>query len=170
MRIELTRSVLMPWLASFLRNSTIHFRMCLYNFGNTFPEIYDFVAVPVTRSKNFVSRLRLSNETVTFRKYVTKYINMRKSMVEFLRKFESHGIRIAWVSSILITRSINFLHFYTVLGSAVIKGDFSCIVHLLTSLCLHILGDFKTHLHVSRIHTIFFKCTHSGWVENRSSR
>ena len=52
---------------------------------------------------------RLSNETVTVMKHVTKYKNMRKWMVEFLRKFENHGIKIARVNSIRITKSINLL-------------------------------------------------------------
>ena len=39
-----------------------------------------------------------SNETVTERKHVTKYKNMRKWLIEILRKFESHGNKIALVT------------------------------------------------------------------------
>ena len=42
-------------ILKFLRNSTIHFRMCLYVHGNMFPESHGFVALPVARSNNFVS-------------------------------------------------------------------------------------------------------------------
>ena len=50
---------------------------------------------------------RHNNETVTLRKYVSKYKNMQKWMVEFFRKFENRSIKIARVNSILITKSIN---------------------------------------------------------------
>ena len=43
------------------------------------------------------------------RKHVTKYKDMRKWMVEFLRKIEGRGIKIARVNSIHITKSINLL-------------------------------------------------------------
>ena len=36
-----------------------------------------------------------SSETVTVRRHISKYKNMRKWMVEFLRKFENRGIKIA---------------------------------------------------------------------------
>ena len=45
---------------------------------------------------------RHSSETVTLRKHVNKYKNMRKWIVEFLRKFENCGIQISRVNSILI--------------------------------------------------------------------
>ena len=45
--------------------------------------------------RNCATYDRLSNETVTLRKYITKIKNMRKLMVEFLRKFENRGIKIA---------------------------------------------------------------------------
>ena len=48
---------------------------------------------------------RHSNETMTLRK-LTKYINMRKWMVKFLRKFENYDIKIDRVHTILI-KSIN---------------------------------------------------------------
>ena len=50
---------------------------------------------------------RHSIETVTLRQHVAKYKNMQKWMVEFLRKFENRGIKIARVNSSLITKSIN---------------------------------------------------------------
>ena len=75
-------------------------------FGKKFPNIFP---------KMFLTRIfdtacdRHSNETATPRKHVTKYRNMQKWMVEFLRKFESYGIKIALVKSIIITKSINLL-------------------------------------------------------------
>ena len=51
---------------------------------------------------------RHSNETVTLRKHVTKYKNMREWMIEFLRKFVNRDIKIARVNTILLTESINF--------------------------------------------------------------
>ena len=44
---------------------------------------------------------RHSNETVALGKHVNKYKNMRKCIVEFLRKFENRGIKIARLNSIL---------------------------------------------------------------------
>ena len=58
---------------------------------------------------------RHSNETVTLRKHVTKYKNMQKWMVEFIRKFENRGIKIARVNSILTTKSINLQLFTLIL-------------------------------------------------------
>ena len=48
-----------------------------------------------------------SNETATLRKHVTKYKHIRKWMVEFLKKFENRGIKIARANSIPIKKSIN---------------------------------------------------------------
>ena len=50
-----------------------------------------------------------SNETVTLRKHITKYKNVRKWMDKFLWKCESHGIKTSRVNSLLITKSINLL-------------------------------------------------------------
>ena len=55
---------------------------------------------------------------------------MRKWIVEFLRKSENCGIKIARVNSIHITKYTNFIKFCTALGSVVIEVDFPCIVHL----------------------------------------
>ena len=56
-----------------------------------------------------------SNETVTLRKHVANYKNMRKWMIEFLRKFENRGIKIARVNTILNTKSINLELFTLIL-------------------------------------------------------
>ena len=45
-------------------------------------------------------------------------------MFEFLRKFESHGIKIARVTSIRITKSINLRYWYDV-GLRYDRGRFS---------------------------------------------
>ena len=44
---------------------------------------------------------------MTLRKYVSKHKNMRKLMIEILRKFENRSIKIAQVNSIINTKSIN---------------------------------------------------------------
>ena len=66
-------------------------------------------------------------------KHVTKYKTMRKRMIEFLRKFENRGIKIARVNSIPITNISVNLHFFTLIlygvGVRVIEG-IPCIVHL----------------------------------------
>ena len=56
-----------------------------------------------------------SNETVTLRNHVTKYINMQKFIVKFLRKCENRDIKIARVHLILITKSINLQLFTLIL-------------------------------------------------------
>ena len=73
---------------------------------------------------------RHSNKTVTLRKYVTKYKNMQKWMVEFRRKSESRGDKIARFNSICITKSINLLWFCMGLGSVVMEGDFQCTAQI----------------------------------------
>ena len=100
----------------------------VFIFGNMFPERHGFVAMHVTSCiKGTCSNLShsiyiklvkgdllydLLTGTATnpwLRKYVTKYKKMRKSMVEFLKKYESRGYKIARVNSIRIRKSINFL-------------------------------------------------------------
>ena len=49
------------------------------------------------------------------RKHATKYKNMRKWMVKFLRQFENRGIKIARLHSILVTKSNNLQFFYLIL-------------------------------------------------------
>ena len=57
-----------------------------------------------------------SNEAVTLRKQVTKYQHMQKWMVEYLRKFENRNIKIARLTQIRATKSINLFEFSKVLG------------------------------------------------------
>ena len=74
--------------------------------------------------------------TVTLRKNVSKYKNMWKWMIEFLRKIENRGIKIALVNSILITKYINLQIFTLILYGVGIYcdrqplTDCPCIVHL----------------------------------------
>ena len=84
-----------------------------------FPQSHCFVAMLVTSClKDTCSNLSLyisdysegdeivrscdqhSIKTATLKKHVTKYKNMRKWMVEFLRKFENRGIKIARVKKV----------------------------------------------------------------------
>ena len=58
---------------------------------------------------------RHSNETVSLMKHVIEYENMKKWMVELIRKFENRGSKIALVNSILITKSTNLLLFILIL-------------------------------------------------------
>ena len=74
-----------------------------------FSEIRGFDAVPV--------------DTVTLRKYVSRYKNMRKFMIEFLRKFENRSIKIVRVNSILITKPINLQLFTLVLYGLGVRCD-----------------------------------------------
>ena len=83
-----------------------------------FPESHGIVAMPFTSCIEDTCMFRLfipiklvkgdeivlacdryNNETVTFMKHVTKYKNMRKWMVEFLRKSDSRDNKIARVKS-----------------------------------------------------------------------
>ena len=72
---------------------------------------------------------RHSNDTVTPRKHVTKYKNMQKWMVEFLRKFENCGIKIAKVNIILVITSIN-LQLFTLILFGVGQGCWGPVVML----------------------------------------
>ena len=71
---------------------------------------------------DYTLAVSLKVSTVTLRKHVTKYKNMQKWMFELLRKFENHGIKIARVNAIRMTKSIKLLYFFTVLGYVVIDG------------------------------------------------
>ena len=51
---------------------------------------------------------RHSIETVTLKKHVTKHKNMRKWMIEFLKKFEKRAIKSGRDNSILITKINQF--------------------------------------------------------------
>ena len=66
---------------------------------------------------------RHSNETLTLRKHVTKYRNMRKWMIEFFKKFDNFGIKIARVNSILISKTINLQLFILILFGAGVRCD-----------------------------------------------
>ena len=44
-------------------------------------------------------------------------------MIEFLRKFENRGTKIAWVNSILITKSINLELFILILYGVAVRCD-----------------------------------------------
>ena len=52
---------------------------------------------------------------MTLMKQVIKYKNMRKWIVEFLRKYENRVTKIARINSILITKSINLQLFTLIL-------------------------------------------------------
>ena len=106
----------------------------IFIFGNMFPGSHGFVAMPVTscfkdaHSKFiFIKSVKEdkilwlcdehSNETMTLRKHVTKYKDMRKWMMKFLRKFVNRGIKMAQVNSILTTKSIKLQLFTLILYS-----------------------------------------------------
>ena len=92
-----------------------------------FPEIFDTRCIKDRCSSLFPIKLvkgddeivrpydRHNNETVTLRKRITSYKNMRKWMAEFLSKFENHCIKIARVNLILITKFTNFQLFTLIL-------------------------------------------------------
>ena len=63
------------------------------------------------------------NETVTLRKRVSKYKNMQKLMIEFLKKCENRGIKIARLNSILITKFINLQLFSLILYGVGVRCD-----------------------------------------------
>ena len=63
----------------------------------------------------------------------TKYKNMRKWMVEFLRKFENRSIKIARVNSILITKSMD-LQLFTFLFTLILCGIGGPLILMLTYL------------------------------------
>ena len=123
-RIELTRTILMPRFSNFLRNSIIYLRMFFY-----LETCFLRVTVKLLCRLQDASQLhfsgdelvrpcnRHSNETVTLKKHVTKYKNMRKWMLEFLGKFENRGIKIArFLSPNLSIFSYLLSIFCTVLG------------------------------------------------------
>ena len=58
---------------------------------------------------------RHSNETVTLMKHDIRYKNMRKWMIEFLRKLDNRCIKIARGNSIRNTKSINLQLFTLIL-------------------------------------------------------
>ena len=114
MRIELTRAILLPRPSDFLRNSTIHFCMFLYlvvcslrvtvsslcrlqAVSKTHAPIYSCLTIIVKWDEIVRPRDRHSSETVILRKHIPKYKNMRKLVVEVLRRSESRGDEISRV-------------------------------------------------------------------------
>ena len=71
---------------------------------------------------------RHSTETETLRKHVSKYKHMRKWMMEFLRKFENRGIKMARFNSIFISKSIYLQLFAIILYG--VGGPFDFVVTL----------------------------------------
>ena len=70
--------------------------------------MFQFVPIKLVKGDKIVRSCDWqSNETMTLRKHVTKYRNMRKWIVEFQRKFNNHGIKMARVNSIIVTKSID---------------------------------------------------------------
>ena len=59
--------------------------------------------------RNCANLWPVQQQPVALCKHVTKYKHMRKWMVEFFRKSESCGFKIARVNSICIAKSINIL-------------------------------------------------------------
>ena len=121
-RIELTRTYIMPRFSNFLRNAIINFRMFLHlltcflrvsvsllcrlhDVSMSHVSIYPYL---ISEGKRNCSTWdRYSNETATLWKHVTKYENMQTLIFEFLKKLENRVFKIARVNSILITNSIN---------------------------------------------------------------
>ena len=121
----------MPRVSNFLWNSTNNFRTFLY-LGTC------ILRVAVVEQFRLPLLIRLgqigtcifdtacnrhSNETVTPRKYVTKHKNIRKWIIEFLRKFENCGIQITWVDAILIKNCINLQLFPFILQDVGVRRD-----------------------------------------------
>ena len=75
--------------------------------------MFKFIPIKLVKEDEIVQPSdRHSIETVTLRNHVTKYKKQRQWMVEFLRKFENRGIKIARVNSILITKIYKFTVIY----------------------------------------------------------
>ena len=126
MRIKLIRAILSPRPSDFLRTSIIHFHMFLYVVTCFLWVTVSFLclsqawkdAVPIYPYQIIVkwdeivrAFNRHSNETVTLGKHVTKYKNMRKWMVQFLRKSESRDDKIARVNSFASPNPSIYLNF-----------------------------------------------------------
>ena len=60
---------------------------------------------------------------MTPRKHVSEYKNMRKGVIEFLKKIEKRGIKITRVNSIFIAKSINLLLFTLILYGVGVRCD-----------------------------------------------
>ena len=121
-RIEITWTILMPRLSNFLRNSTIHFCRFLY-----FVTFFLRVTVSLLCRLQAVSKIHVpiypfqisegrrncstlwpaQQRNRDSRETCYQYKNMRKRMVNFFRKFENRGIKIARFNSLLISKSID---------------------------------------------------------------
>ena len=64
-----------------------------------------------------------TNETVTLRKHVFKYKNMRQWMVDFIPKFENRGIKIDRVNLILISKYFNLQLFIWIFYGVGVRCD-----------------------------------------------
>ena len=148
-------TTLIALFSNFLRNSSIHFRMFLYL-------VTCFLRVTVwilyrsqgrTISSSFTNQgqigtciyntacNRYSNETVTLRKYVFKYKNMRKWMIDFSENLRIVALKLL-VNSILITKSINLQSFTLILYGFGVRCDLRRFP--LLSPLMHILLRFFT--------------------------
>ena len=75
--------------------------------------VFQFIPIQLVKGDEIVRPCdRHSIETMTLRKHLTKYKNMRKWMVEILRKFENHAIKSGGHGSILITKIYQFTAIY----------------------------------------------------------
>ena len=132
-RIKFT-PLLIARFSIFLKNSKINFRMFLY-LVTCFLRVMismlcrsqgQTISSPLLKlDTSFYDTAcsRHSNETVTLRKYVYKNKNMRKWMIEFLRKFENRSVKINPINSIIITKSINLQLFTFILYGFGVSSD-----------------------------------------------
>ena len=98
---------------------------------------------------------RYSNETVTLRKHFTKYKNMRKWMVEFLRKSEVVVIKLLEVTQ--LASAINrFTLICTVVGS-VCDADIFKLSACAQSICREVYGPSYSS---DRRDCFFLSCPH----------
>ena len=106
-RIELTRTILM------LRFSNRGFVAIYAGYKPYHRYTFQFIHIALMNGDEIVRPCnRHSIQTVTDRQHVTKYKNMRKWMVEFLRKVENHAIEIGRDNLILITKIYQFIAIY----------------------------------------------------------
>ena len=113
-RIVLIRIISMPRFSNFLSNSIIHFRMFLY-LETCFLratvsllrrlQAVSKIQVPIylylisDRRRNCSALWPAQQQNPDSQEHITKYKNMRKLMVEFLRKFENRDIKIVQLDS-----------------------------------------------------------------------
>ena len=101
---------------------------------------------------------RYSNETLTLRKLVSKYENMQ-SLLSNLRKFGNHGIKIALVNQILITKSINSELFTLILYMLGVRCDVD--IFKLTAVLSPLIEKSITliYLKLARISIVSLNCS-----------